>query len=306
MTALVEEYLAFRRKLGFALKTEGQELRSFAEYAERTGHAGPITAELAERWARLPHTADRVYWARRLGIVCRFAKHRLACDPLTEVPDPGFFGSSHRRREPHVYSEREIIDLLRAAARLGPSSGLRPKTYTTLLGLLASTGLRIAEALRLSRDEVDLDAGVLAVSETKFHKSRLVPLHATTIMALRCYAEHRDRFRPVPRARTFFLSDAGVPMKYRRVNETFVKLRRQLGWTGSGGRRPPRIHDLRHAFACRRLLSWYQDGADVNLKIPALSTYLGHVKVTDTYWYLSALPELMACAGTRFEKGGGR
>ena len=305
MTALVDEYLAFRRNLGFTLKSEGRELRSFARYADHTGHEGGITAELAVRWAQLPATADRVYWARRLGLVSRFARYLLASDPSTEVPDPGFFGSSHRRREPHIYSDVEITQLLRAAARLWPASGLRPKTYTTLLGLLASTGLRIAEALRLSRDEVDLDIGVLTVSETKFHKSRLVPLHPTTTMALRCYAEHRDHFCRLPRARTFFLSDAGIPVKYRRVNDAFVKLRRRLGWMADGGRRLPTIHDMRHTFACRRLLGWYEEGADVNLKMPALSTYLGHVRVSDTYWYLTAIPELMARAAARFEKAAG-
>jgi integrase len=305
ITALVEEYLAFRRKLGFTLKSEGRELRSFARYAEQTGHKGGITAELAVRWAQLPATADRIYWARRLGIITRLARHLLASDPSTEVPDPGFLGSSHRRREPHIYSEAELTELLRAAARLWPSSGLRPKTYTTLFGLLASTGLRIAEALRLTRDEVDLDTGVLTVTETKFHKSRLVPLHATTTTALRCYAEHRDRFCPLPRASTFFLSDTGIPVKYRRVNDAIVKLRRGLGWTADDGRRLPTIHDLRHTFACRRLLGWYEEGADVNLKMPALSTYLGHVRVSDTYWYLSAIPELMARAAARFERAAG-
>jgi integrase len=305
MTAMVEEYLAFRRKLGFTLKSEGRELRSFARYADQAGHEGGITAELAVRWARLPATADPIYWARRLGIITRLAKHLLASDPSTEVPDAGVLGSSHRRREPHIYSGPELTELLRAAAKLWPSSGLRPKTYTALFGLLASTGLRIAEALRLTRDEVDLDAGVLTVSETKFHKSRLVPLHPTTTTALRRYAEHRDRFCPLPQASTFFLSDAGIPVKYRRVNDAIVKLRRRLGWTADDGRRLPTIHDLRHTFACRRLLGWYEEGADVNLKMPALSTYLGHVRVSDTYWYLSAIPELMARASARFEKAAG-
>jgi len=300
MTRLAAEYLALRRKLGFALKTSGSLLLNFARYADRSGHKGPITIDLAVRWARLPRTADPVWWAMRLDVVRQFARQRSAADPRTEVPPPGLLGPSHRRRDPHIYSEDEIAALLGAAAKLPPDDGLRSHTYTTLLGLLASTGLRVSEALRLDRAHVDLCDGVLTIVETKFRKSRLAPLHPSTKMVLRAYAERRDQHHPLMGGGPFFVSAAGTRLRYRTVLWTFDKLRRALGWVGKRGCRP-RIHDLRHAFACRRLLAWYREGSEIHSKVPALSVYLGHVAVSDTYWYLTGVPELMAIASARFE-----
>jgi len=214
-------------------------------------------------------------------------------------------GPSCRRIDPHIYSPKEVAALLSAAGNLAPAGGLRPQTYITLLGLLASTGLRISEALRLTRSDVDLNTGILTITKTKFHKSRLVPLHPSTTKALKQYVERRDRLYPLAQARTFFLSDLGIPLKYGAVRDTFRELRRRLGWRGDSGRRAPRIHDIRHTFACRRLLTWYEEGADVNQRLPALSTYLGHVRVSCTYWYLTAVPDLMAIASSRFESSGG-
>jgi integrase len=301
MTSQVEEYLLLRRGLGFSLEVEGSQLLAFARYAERMEHKGPITTELAVRWAKLPDRASPLGWARRLDMVRRYAKYRIATDPQTEIPPPGLLGPSYRRTEPHIYSNEEIAALMGAAARLKPTGGLRPLTYTTLFGLLASTGLRISEAIRLDRADVDLRVGVLTITETKFRKSRLVPLHPTTVTALKAYADQRDHSLPLKRTGRFFISDFGARLNYPTVCSTFVKLRRDLGWTNRNGRRLPRLHDLRHAFACRRLLSWYRDGADVDKKMPALSTYLGHVSVEGTYWYLTAAPDLMAVASSRFE-----
>lgn len=305
MKVVVEDYLAFRRKLGFVLRREGELLADFARYADGTGHKGPITTELAARWAKLPEKAAPSHWARRYDLVRRFARYRLPLDPSTEVPPRSLLGSSHRRRQPYIYSPAEIADLLGAAAKLAPRNGLRPLSYTTLLGLLATTGLRVSEGLRLTRSDVDLAAGVLTISETKFHKSRLVPLHPSTSTALGRYAQHRDRVHPLARAGTFFVSGRGAPLNYWTVSETFARLRRDLGWAGGGRPSLPRIHDLRHSFACRRLLRWYEEGADVHLNVAALATYLGHAKVTSTYWYLSAIPELMAIACSRFQRRDG-
>ena len=232
MTRLAEEYLALRRKLGFALEATGSVLLNFARYADRSGHQGPVTIELAVRWARLPQGADPLWWALRLDVVRGFARHRAAADPRTEIPPPGLLGPSHRRQNPHIYSENEIAALLGAAGKLPPADGLRPHTYTTLLGLLSSTGLRVSEALRLDRAHVDLgDSGVLTVVETKFRKSRLVPLHPSTKMALRAYAERRDRHHPLMRAGPFFVSAAGSPLRYRTVHHRA---------------RRPRLHRGRH------------------------------------------------------------
>jgi len=301
MVARVEEYLALRRQLGFALQSSGQQLLGFARYADGVGHRGPITVELAVRWARLPQCARPFWWARRLQIVRGFARYRSLFDRGTEIPPAGLLGPSSRRATPHIYSETEIAALLLAAGELGPAGGLRPHTYVTLLGLLITTGLRISEALRLSRDDADLHRGVLTVQLTKFRKSRLVPLHPSTVLALAKYARRRDQHHPHPSARTFFLNEVGAPLGASGVASTFDALRGKLGWTKNREGRRPRLHDMRHTMAVRTLLRWYREGAEVDRKMPALSTYLGHVEVSDTYWYLTAVPELMALTAARFQ-----
>jgi integrase len=212
MLALVQEYLAFRRTLGFALGTAGQELLLFARYAERTGHRGPVTTELAVRWAQLPAQASPAYWAWRLQAVRLFAQHRALEDPRTEVPPAGLLGPTYRRGQPHIYSPDEVAALLRAARTL--RRRMRPHTCGTLFGLLASTGLRVGEALALKREHVDLEVGVLSVIKSKACKSRLVPLHASTTEALRRYAVVRDRIHPAPRSNAFFLTDRGTALTY--------------------------------------------------------------------------------------------
>lgn len=301
MGELATEYLALRRRLGFSLIKEGRLLLDFARYADGIGHAGPITTTLAVEWAKRSKDADPRWWATRLDAVRRLARYRRAFDPRTEVPPVGILGYAYRRKQPHIYSTDEILQLLNASAKLRPVNGLRPYTYTTLFGLLAATGLRVSEALRLTTPHVDLATGVLTIVETKFHKSRLVPVHSSTTQALAAYAERRNRRFPRPSTDAFFLSEAGTTVKYRRVRKTFAALRRHLGWTRPCRPRP-RIHDLRHTFVCRRVLQWHEEQADVNLMLPALSTYLGHARVTDTYWYLTAVPDLMAVASARFER----
>jgi integrase len=298
MAKLVEDYLDFRRRHGYLMRGIDHQLRHFARYADRNGHRGPITIVLALRWARLPTRANPSWWARRLSFVRGLARHRHLFDPRTEIPAPRLLQTHRSRPAPHIYSAAEVAALLRAAAAIPSTVGLRPWTYVTLFGLLAATGLRISEALRLTRAAVDLVAGVLTVTETKFRKSRLVPLHSSTITALRRYSRLRDRHHPRPSSLTFLLDDDG-DLSSSRVSRTFCRLRQELGWTN--GQRP-RIHDLRHTMAARRLLRWYEAGVDVHGKIAALSTYLGHAEVTDTYWYLSAVPALLALVSSRFER----
>jgi integrase len=198
--------------------------------------------------------------------------------------------------------EAELSALVAAARALAPSTGLRPHTYATLFGLLACTGLRVSEAVKLARDDVDWPRGLLTVRQTKFRKSRLVPLHATTLAALRAYAARRDRLYPSPTTGAFFLTGRGTALPRSSVGVTFWKLRTRLGWAAGHTRPKPRIHDLRHTFACRRLQRWYADGVDVDHAVAALSTYLGHATVRDTYWYLTGTPELLALATARFER----
>jgi integrase len=195
-----------------------------------------------------------------------------------------------------------LSELLKAARNLPPSTGLRPHTYATLFGLLACTGLRVSEAVKLARSDIDWQQGLLTIRQTKFRKSRLVPLHATTLAALRDYAERRDRFHPCPSTAGFFLTRRGTPVALSSVGVTFWRLRKQLRWSSGTGHSKPRIHDLRHTFACRRLQRWYTEGVDIEHAVAALSTYLGHAAVSDTYWYLTGTPELLGLAAARFER----
>jgi integrase len=188
MVQLAEEYLDYRRRLGYQLRIEGQMLLGFARYADRVGHTGPLTTELAVRWARLPVGASPLYQAQRLEVVRCFARHRAIFDPATEIPPERLLGSAHRRTDPYIYSEAELSALLAAARRLPPLTGLRPRTYATLIGLMTCTGLRISEVLKLSRGDVDWGHGTLTIRESKFHKSRLIPLHPSVVPVLREYA----------------------------------------------------------------------------------------------------------------------
>ena len=302
MVGLARDYLAYRKSLGFQLASAEPLLLRFAAYADRTGHRGPLTTELIVRWVRLPKAGSPGYLARRLDVVRGFARHRAVADPRTEIPPPRLLGAAYRRRTPHVYSEAELSALVSAARGLTPSTGLRPHTYATLFGLLACTGLRVSEAVKLTRGDIDWRQGLLTVRQTKFRKSRLVPLHATALGALRGYAARRDRAHPAPATGAFFLTGRGTPLPRSSVGVTFWNLRKRLGWSAGRDRPKPRIHDLRHTFACRRLQRWYADGVDIDNAVAALSTYLGHAAVSDTYWYLTGTPELLALATARFER----
>jgi integrase len=263
---------------------------------------------LAVRWAQSARQGTRLTWARRLQTLRPFTKYRAQFDPATEIVPANVFGPAHRRLTPHIYTEAEISALIRAAAQLQPRSGLRlrARTYATLFGLLASTGLRISEALALTPTDVDLPNGFLTVRKTKFRKSRVVPLHPTTVAALRRYADARRRRVSDRRIETFLISDRGTPLGDRMVHHTFASLRARLGWIGRGDYALPRVHDLRHSFVCCTLLRSYQQPQGVDHVIDLLSTYVGHASVADTYWYLTAIPDLLALAGQRFAQSAER
>lgn len=298
----VDDYLAFKRGLGFELKSRSWMLRDFGRYADRTGHHGPVTVDLAVRWALSTRSTDPAHAALRLSAVTMFARHRALIDPATEVPPVGLLGRASRpRKHPHIYSEAEIAALLREASLLEPRNGLRPKTYVTFFSLLLSTGLRLSEARRLTRSNVNLSAGLITIRESKFRKSRIVPLHPTTTHALARYAAYREGNAAVPRSEHFFRTERAPVLTRMSVERNFATLRERLTWSADGRARRPRIHDMRHTFAVRRLLTWYREGVDLDRKIAALATYLGHAKPSATYWYLSAVPELMAIASQRFE-----
>ncbi|MFT5701738.1 MAG: integrase [Desulforhopalus sp.] len=301
MQERVNSYLQARRSVGYILHIEGAQLLRFASFADQRGHQGCITIDLAVAWANNSQKSQQIGRARRLEVVRSLAKYCVIFESETEVPPPHLLGPAHRRVTPHIYNEREIIRLLDTASNLQPKQGLRPATMHYLLGLLASTGLRISEALRLKRNDVDLHQGVLEVRKTKFRKSRYVPLHQSACKELSKYASFRDQRLPVVQDVSFFLLDNGRSFEYRQAHYAFHCIKVQLGWNASSNGRNPRLYDLRHTFACRRLLAWYKDGLDIDLMMPVLSTYLGHAKVSDTYWYLTGIPELMAIAAARFE-----
>jgi integrase len=301
MVPLAKEYLSYRRKLGVELRREGSLLMDFARFADKTGHTGPLTQALAESWARASN-ASQLNRARRLNIVRRFAKHRLQFDPDTQVPQAGLLGPTTRRLIPHIYSSQEIEQLLEAAAQLPSKNGLRGATYTALFGLIGATGLRLSEALNLRCSDVNLADAVLTVRRAKHGKTRLVPVHSSTTQALRSYASFRERKIPTPANDFFFLSAGGAVLDTRTVEHTFGRLRRKLGWVGRGNYPFPRITDMRHTFVCRRLMSWYQQGINVDSVILSLATYVGHADITATYWYITGVPELMSIASERFQR----
>jgi integrase len=302
MLSLAADYLSERRALGFDLRIAGNQIVAFARFVDERGHSGPLTKEIFLNWVQgQAKRASPISWARRLDVLRPFARYLARLDPATEFPQAAIFGRSHRRLAPHIYSEREICDLLAAARRLGPEGGLRPATYATIFGLIAATGLRLSEALHLHCADVDLAGGVLTVRNTKFRKSRHVPMHASVVAALQRYLRVRACHGALTQDSPLFLSSAGGFIAKRTINGVFQKLRTELGWTARGGHDEVRIHDLRHTFICRRVQLWHEHGADIDNAMAALSTYVGHAKISDTYWYLTGVPDLMAVAGERFE-----
>jgi len=305
MQSHAENYLDERHQLGYNSRTTGYAVRSFAHYVDGLGYEGPLTVEVMAAWARRAkvNVDSPTTWARRLKKLRPFARYLQQFDPYTEVPDHTVFGRVGQRLAPHIYTEQEIVDLLAVARRLNPA--LRGATYETLFGLLAATGLRISEAGHLTDADVDLKLGMLTVRQTKFAKSRYVPLHPSTVEALRQYRGLCKRHITVTDETPFFISTRGQRLGFalnlRQVNRVFQHLRNQLCWVNRGAHAAPRIHDLRHTFVVRRVLLWHAQGVDIDQAMLSLSTYVGHAMVTNTYWYLTGVPELMAVAAGKFE-----
>jgi integrase len=297
----VQDYLSLRRGLGFKLRLVGPPLMDFVCFLEREG-AAYITNELAVRWAMQPRECQPAWWASRLGFVRGFARYYQAIDPRTEIPPAALLPYRPGRARPYLYSEREIKRLLAATAILLPATDLRPHTYRCLFGLLAVTGLRISEAINLQLHDVDVERGILTIRGAKFGKSRLVPLHPSSRRALHRYAQRRDRFLGSSNSPRFLVNDRGRCLESSNVRRVFYRLSRQIGLRGANDRRGPRLHDFRHRFAVQTLVRWYRSGQDIERRLPILSTYLGHGHIADTYWYLSAYPELMGLATRRLEK----
>jgi len=306
MTA-VEGYIAMRHGLGYRAVTQERSLRAFARHLDHAGHSGPIPLGPTLEWATASTSTDPCNPARRLATVRGFLRYLSALDGATDVPAPGLLGSTGHRKPPHVYTDDEIAELLHAAAGLDPVGGLRPFCYVTLFGLMACTGLRISEALALSCADVDLAAGVITVRAGKRGLARLVPLHESALAPLGDYAAERTRLCGTPASTdAFFRTEVSERINYNAAYHAFAVARRRLGWDATGRTRAPRVHDLRHRMVVRRIRTWHAEGVDVDARIAALATYLGHVEVRDVYWYLSAVPELMDIVAQRFEVFSGR
>ncbi len=293
-------YIALRQAFGVQVRPIERLVLDFVTYAELHGHTETASSQLAIDWAcNSASSQDR--HARRLLVVRGFLAYARASLPQIKVPPLGLLRGP-RRPAPHIFTDAEIAELLRQARALGPHGSLRPHTYVTLIGLLISCGLRIGEAVRLRVDDVGLDSipPSLHIDDSKFHKSRLVVLHPTVVTALRRYALQRRRLGYDHCGDTFFVSEKPGPLPAPSARRTFVQIARQVGIRPPTGR-GPHLHDLRHTFAVRRMVLWYRQGVDVNEHLPELSVYLGHVRPQDTYWYLTATPELLAAAAKRFE-----
>lgn len=300
-----EDYIALRRSLGFKLRDMATGLGDFASFMEQKSNPH-ITTALALEWATQPRDHQPSDWARRLGFVRVFARHWSATDPRTEIPPEGLLPFRPQRAHPYLYMDEEIQKLLAAAKKLAPVGGLRPWTYHCLFGLLVVGGLRISEAIKLERQDVDLAQGLLTIRRTKFNKTRLVPLHDSTGAVLADYVRRRNRCVPKPTSLCFFVNDHGRRLEISAVHRTFYDLSRQIGLRGPADHTGPRIHDFRHRFAVNTLIQWYRGHEDIERRLHILSTFLGHAHVADTYWYLSVHPELMKLAVKRLEQRWGR
>lgn len=304
MVSKVDNYLAYRRHAGFSLDREGGQLSNFARFADESGHCGPLTLELSLSWAMLPTTtqsSSQLTAARRIEVLRGFARYYQQFEPESIVPPMRLFGHAHRRKVPHIFTDTEIGELLKATEQLQPIGGLRAASSRAVFSLLIASGMRISEVTGLERSQVDLTAGVITVSGAKFGKSRFVPLHPTAVSALQNYVIARDADPATARTSRFFVGDYGREITTQSVQYIFKRIRKQLGWRSRGEYLVPRIHDMRHTFICRTIQRWYDNGENIDQHILALSTYVGRVKVTDTYWYITATPELMASAARRFQ-----
>ncbi|MEJ7893528.1 MAG: tyrosine-type recombinase/integrase [Solirubrobacteraceae bacterium] len=295
----VDDYLRLRRALGFKLERHGRLLPQLVGHLEANG-TSTVTSDLAISWARLPAGAHPRHWAARLAIARGFAVYLQTIDPATEVPPAGVFAVRYQRPTPYLWSQGDICRLLEQARGLRPP--LQAASYEALFGLLAVTGMRVGEAVALEVDDVDLGAGVITIRGpvAKLERARLVPLHPTTVAALDRYARTRAHVCPKPRSTVFFLSGTGKAIDPSDASKTLHKITIALGLRTDTAH--PRTHDLRHSFAVSTLIAWQRSGVKIDEQIAVLSTYLGHVSPAETYWYLTATPELMGLAADRLDR----
>ena len=298
-TSLVESYLTHKRRLGYSLVSEGYYLHDFALYAEQQKDKA-LTVTLALQWANLAPSGSDIAIARRFSILRPFSCYLSNIGYDSAILPAHFVGPTHRRLPPYIFSELEIVQLMDATNHLYPVSGLRPITMKVFIGLLASTGLRPGEAVRLMSQDIDLNRCEITIHNSKGWKQRVVPLSLSTAEVLKAYTKRRYCMGPLHLTDAFFKLDYQRSFTIRSADYAFGLLRESIGLSIKLNGRYPRLYDLRHTFVCRRIISWYQEGVDVDARIAQLAHYLGHKNVSDTYWYMTAIPELMTCAGKRF------
>ena len=305
ITEDVFDYINLRRSLGFKLERYPQALLQFADFLEQQ-QASYITQKLALAWAQQPQDVQPATWARRLNIARGFARYRQAADPRTEIPATGLLSIHATRPKPYLYSDAEVESLLQAAHNMpcyAQRYALLPRVYSCLFGLLSVSGMRLGEAIQIALNDVDLDAMVLTVRNAKYDRTRWVPLHASTCAVLADYIERRQRhFVGRSVSDKLFVSSQGTALYKQNIQSAFRNLSRRVGLRAANDSHGPRIHDLRHRFAVKTLENWYRQGQDPERLLPVLSTYLGHVNISDTYWYLEGTPGLMFQAMRRLEQ----
>lgn len=299
----LDDYLTVRRQLGFKLENQGQQLAQFVGFLEQSGQS-TVTTEFALAWATQPVGVKKHRYRQRLGMVRGFARHLATLDPATEIPPCDLLPARQQRIAPYIYSPAEIERMMSAAKTLLPP--VRGATVQTMIGLLAASGMRLGEALALGDGDIDFDAGVIT-AVGKWSKQREIPIHPTTVAALRAYQRTRDRCLPDRPTAALFITRRGLRLTKGAFGKSFRSVIALAGLEGAGERARPRPHDLRHAFAVRTLIGWHQAGIDVHREMPRLSTYLGHVYPSDTFWYLQAVPELLQLAARDLDRllGGG-
>jgi integrase/recombinase XerD len=301
MTEAAQQYLRLRRALGYELEEPGRLVLAFAGHLDGLGVA-LVTADAAAEWATAPQGTEPYWHWLRMSALRGFAIYLHSLDPRHQVPPSDMLPRHYTRPAPYLFSEDEIAALIRAAGRMrhGPAV---TATYQTLIALLAVTGMRPGEACQLDRDHFSPRDRTLTIVRSKFGKTRQLLLDPTTVTALEEYGRHRDRLHPHPAEPSLLVSMQGTRMDIIPTERVFARLARAAGIQPLSTRTRPRMKDLRHTFAVSTLISWYQSGADVEARLPALSAWLGHVDPRASYWYLQASPELLALAARRAEKG---
>ena len=294
----VKKYLQERRALGFKMDVAERLLFLFADYLQEH-KITIITQKLAIRWACLPDKCRPKYRSQRLSTVRLFARYYSTIDPRTEIPAQGLLPFKSIRTIPYIYTEDQLLSLIKADMTLYSQTGLRASTFVTLFSLLTVTGMRIGELVGLDREDVDLEEGVLLVKKAKLDRRRLIPVRPSTVKALQRYVRHRDKACPKTKTTSFFVSEAGTRLRAGTIRWNFNKLSCQIGLRHPSDSSGPRIHDMRHTFAVHMMQNWYRQGKSVEKLLPQLAMYLGHRNLNCTYWYMTATPELLKLAAER-------